>query len=364
MTRAVFTDQANKMRGGMAAMQNEYRNLAAGQITGFAVPQPGPPQVPPQQDTTSVDMLQPSPNAGIAPRLRVEDLKPPPAKRQKQMPKSKDDKLTVKKQEEESPVNAAPSPSNKRPPPKKNAAGRRKPSMAGMAGMQSEPIDVDAMDTATTPVAVVNDITVEVASPKPNIVQAIAKPELPVEVQVMRARQQEEAQAREDPIAFLNKTWNRLVPYLGQVDMDVLDNIAADLDVPSSIPFDDSFAELYNQRQHAPVFREPVQPPPLAQGFDYSSYIDLSGLDGPDEMSVVAPTPDLLHNGDPRCEVSPSDDGIAATPKHPLDQKRVGVVSPKRQNSSSESLIFGEDGWLTDVPGGLKLNGQFSMKDW
>lgn len=299
-----------------------------GQMASILRGMKGPPQAP----AVAAPGKQSPSEPVIAPRLRIEDLKPPPAKRQKQNPGS-GSPVRIKTEVEPSPQQT------KRPVPKR----RRKPTNSGMP---LEPIDVDV--ATSTPV----DLTV---SP----VQA-ADTSLPAATDnVLGVKLEQDAQA--DPVTYLANQWKRLEGVLSRRDQSALDNVNADLEMDLPVPFDDSLATFTVRMRAARAARAgvstakmPMAPPAVAEGFDYSAFIDFSALDddGDDESAptVIAATPDLLGPGDPRFEVSPSSEGATGTPRHvapiqPIHHRApIGTVSPVQQHVD----LFGEDGWLTE----------------
>jgi hypothetical protein len=302
-------------------------------------------------------LSKPSVNANtpvIAPRLRIEDLKPPPTKRQKPNPKAKEEKASpaaaspVKiKAEGDVGSRAASPPQTKRPVPKK----KRKPTV------NSEPIDVDA--STSTPVDLTaSPARMEDSAPIPSRpLNLSGSPDNTLGVrlgeQMVQARRQAEFDAQADSITFLTTQWQRLEGALRRHDQMALDNIKADLAIDIGVPFDDALAMNRvpaNITRPAETVHEPIPPKAaVAEGFDYSSFFDFDGLadDNESAPTMIAATPDLLGPGDPRFEVSPSSEGPAGTPRQPPVQHHkapIGTVSPVQEHLD----LFGEDGWLTE----------------
>jgi hypothetical protein len=309
----------------------------------------------------------------IAPRLRIEDLKPPPAKRQKQNPKVKDEKpssasgspVKVKAEGESNGNVTSPPSQTKRPQPKR----RRKPTNAGMP---QEPIDVDAagstpVDLTASPDKVDNGPAPAVPA-RPPILTAAPDNVLGVKLgeQMVQARIKADNDAQSDPVTYLTSQWKRLENVLGRHDQTVLDNVKADLAIDVPVPFDDALGAFTVRMRTAqapfgpssmmphksgPAMPMPIQQPAVPEGFDYSSFIDFSGLEEDEESAptIIAATPDLLGPGDARFEVSPSSEGATGTPRQappPIRHHRapIGTVSPVQQHVD----LFGEDGWLTE----------------
>ena len=334
-------------------------------LRGVLGQQPSAGQGHAQSDAAQVKQSPAANTPVIAARLRIEDLKPPPAKRQKQNPKVKDEKVSpaagspIKiKTDAESTGNAASPPQTKRPVPKR----KRKPTNNGMP---QEPIDVDAAESTpvdlTASPAQMESGTAQVAAPKrDSLLSAPPDNILGVRLgeQMVQARIKADHDAQSDPVAYLASQWKRLESVLSRHDQSVLDAVNADLAIDVPVPFDDSlgtFTVRMRAAQAVPAARPLAAkmasaPPPVTEGFDYSSFIDFSAFEEEDESAptVIAATPDLLGPGDPRFEVSPSSEGATGTPRHvaPVHHHRapIGTVSPVQQHVD----LFGEDGWLTE----------------
>jgi hypothetical protein len=313
----------------------------------------------------SESQVKQSPSANtpvIAPRLRIEDLKPPPAKRQKQNPKVKEEKAVSPakvKAESDSNSRAASPPQPKRPASK----NRKKPTGAG--GGASEPIDVDATSSTLVDLTTNSPSKMEEPTPAPgrDIRQNNGSDNIlgiQLGEQMVKARQQADTNAQADAVMYLSNQWKRLEGVLKRHDQSVLDNIRADLAIDIDVPFDDSLTTYKVQVRNSQAVQNGSQTawngiatiapaPTLPEGFDYSSFIDFTGLEDDNDSAptVIAATPDLLGPGDPRFEVSPSSEGPAGTPRQPLmhhHKAPIGTVSPVQENLD----LFGEDGWLTE----------------
>lgn len=301
----------------------------------------------------------------LAPRLRVEDLKPPPAKRQKQStasPKSPSVPAAPEK----------PKTQTKRPQPKQR---KKKEAPANVSvPPPSEPIDVDAIPTPAVEItASPANITVA-GSPKDVKSKSAADASGAAEqappdnrlglnvaaAQMMQAKLEEEKEAKADPVKFLNDSWKRLEAVLAGRERDAVERVFADLQTETDIVFEDGLSSLVARTGMSTEAVSNINPSILPaavvneppESFDYSSFIDLSALDvcaEQGDQATIDATPDLLSSSDPRFEVSPSSEGLAGTPRVTprVQTAPIKPMSPPPPRTKSID-VFGEDGWLGD----------------
>lgn len=310
-------------------------------------------------DALAATTNTPSPGTDVlAPRLRVEDLKPPPAKRQRTM--SKDSVASP-------PVTAAPVAKVKAgnnghetlSPLSKSVTVAESPSRMSIP----QPIP-----EKKTPKKKVNkkkaakdqvDQKPVIAAEKPKEVVDQNALGIRLGEQAMQARLDQELQGQKDPLAFMASAWDKLQAVLsanGQAQADVLTSIATDLN-----PLNTSYHGLGVQAI-------PPQPQPVEAPFDYSSFIDESALDFMDDLaeqpttnlqatstptvpsylsgSLISQTPDLVGGGPSTVDPSPPSD-FATSPASPTT-KMDPTYSPVDAKNEFD-LFNDENGWLGEL---------------
>jgi hypothetical protein len=328
---------------------------------------------PATQSAEKVQANPPGANVGetngvIPPRLRVEDLKPPPNKRQKQ---NKDERsspagttargLSVGTDGNPPtptlPQNAnVPSPTTKKLPRPKPT--RRKPSMATSskpevtAKVEKLPPPANASPSGPPPEASLTlpQFTGLADISAPNNSLGISFRQMGVAA--VAAHRKEEEDGRIDPLSFLEASMLKLENVMrnsGQAFTGL------ERDLSLSFAPDGRDTRFDPSRQTLPQLQR--RPNEQETTFDYSSFIDESafgfGDDTEDssnksgEMQAPAETPDLLTN--PLGLVDPSPSSVVAITPHGVQLHTVeydSVYSPKPANVE---YPLGEDGWLDNL---------------
>jgi hypothetical protein len=305
-------------------------------------------------------------NGVIAPRLRVEDLKPPPAKRQKQ---SKDDKSSPASHtfrglsvgtdgNPPTPTipqsSSVPSPTTKKLPRPKPT--RRKPSVATAPKPELTPIVKPAEKLPTAPDAGPST-TPEVSLTLPQFTgladKSLQSNSLGISFRQMgttavNARRKEEDEGRSDPLSFLASSMAKL-----ENAMRSSGQTFATLENDLSLSFAPDRAD--NRFDPSKSNQPQLQKRPHEQEviFDYSSFIDESAFGLGDEedsknkfrdLQIPAKTPDLVAN--PPGQIDPSPSSVVALTPHGIQTTSSGfedVYSPKLQANISS------DGWLDSL---------------
>jgi hypothetical protein len=394
--------QGQKVNQELGYMHNEFKVPQQAQAQanasnpGSVQPVQGsllPPLTEPQLQAETQVKQSPSETAPVIhPRLRIEDLKPPPAKRAKTSHKVKDEaspaatsELTVEDKGKPDQGGVV----GKRPVPKKR---RKTNPIAGSPSDGAEPGQSGA-DKVLDVAGVVQPVTVPATSNGKPLINGLTQPDglnenvlgIKFSRDMMRSRRAaEEEQIKLDPVGYLTSSWDKLKGLIEQQNgREALDRVKEDLDLGHMegwIPFDDGLNDMLK------TYQEPMKPvedsrlaiplleerPLSAAGnteFDYSCYIDISALetdDVPEETGdpialggEIVFTPDLLAPSDPRFEVSPASEGVTDTPQQALGSAqraslndKAGIEREEARGSLSPIYgridVFGEDGWLTE----------------
>ncbi|KAJ9108954.1 hypothetical protein QFC21_000276 [Naganishia friedmannii] len=337
---------------------------------GVAQPPGASGQNPPPIQRANSTALSAAPtaeaNGVIAPRLRVEDLKPPPAKRQRQ---SKDDKSSPASNTfrglsvgtDGNPptptipqTSSVPSPTTKKLPRPKPT--RRKPSVATTTKTEMTPI-IKPVEKLPTAPDVGLSTTPEVSLTLPQFTgladKSLQSNSLGISFRQMgtaavNARRKEEDEGRSDPLSFLACSMAKLENAMrssGQtfatLENDLSLSYAPDRDDSRFDPSKSNQPQL----QKRPHDQEVI--------FDYSSFIDESAFSLGDEedsknkfrdLQIPAKTPDLVSN--PPGQIDPSPTSVVALTPHGITVTSSGfedVYSPKLQANISG------DGWLDSL---------------
>lgn len=304
-------------------------------------------------------------NGVIPPRLRVEDLKPPPSKRQKQNDRSSPAGTTARGMSVGTDGNpptptlpqtsTEPSPTTKKLPRPKPM--RRKPSMAAASKPDITP-KVEKLPVPTN---------VDVTDPSPKagltLPQFTGLADISAQnnslgisfrqmgVAAVAAHKKEEQDGRVDPLSFLEASMSKL-----QNVMRSSGQTFAGLERDLSLSFTpDVHESRYDpSRQTQPQLQR--RPNEQETTFDYSSFIDETAFgfgddaehtpDKAGDLQVPTETPDLLMN--PLGLVDPSPASVVAITPHGAhtNTEYDSVYSPKQANVE---YPYGEDGWLDNM---------------
>lgn len=335
------------------------------------------PTTNPTPATQSTERLQPNPpvsgagaetNGVIPPRLRVEDLKPPPNKRQKQ---TKDDRsspagTTARGMSVGTDGNPptptlpqtanVPSPTTRklpRPKPtrrKPSVAAAQKPDMNMKVEKLPPPANARSAEPPQEPSLTLPQFTGLADLSAQNNSLGISFRQMGVAA--VAAHRKEEEDGRIDPLSFLEASMSKLENVMRNSGQ-AFTNLERDLSLSfapdgQDIRFDAS-RQMQPQLQRRPNEQETI--------FDYSSFIDESAFGfgddigesphKPGEMQVPAETPDLLIN--PLGLVDPSPSSVVAITPHGAQtnsNEYDNVYSPKPSNVE---YPLGEDGWLDNM---------------
>lgn len=310
-----------------------------------------------------------APGTNIPPRLRVEDLKPPPGKRQKS--NNKDDRSSPAATNARgmsvgtdgnppTPTvaqNAAmPSPTTKKLPRPKPT--RRKPSMASslkpdmtpkvekLPVISSGPEDAPPAEaTLTLPQFTgLADI-----SPQNNSLGISFRQ---MGHAAVSAHRKEEEDGRADPLSFLEASMAKLEDVM-RSSGQTFTGLERDLSLPITPALQDT--RFDSSRQTRPQLQQ--RPREQDSAFDYSSFIDESAFGLVDDdvdsasklkyLQVPAETPELVSNAAGVIDPSPTS-VIAITPHggQSSNLEEESVYSPKQGNVE---YPLGEDGWLDNL---------------
>lgn len=327
--------------------------------------------------TQSTEKLQPNPpvsgvgvetNGVIPPRLRVEDLKPPPDKRQKQ---TKDDRsspaaTTARGMSVGTDGNPptptllqtanVPSPTTKklpRPKPtrrKPSLVAAQKPDMNPKVEKLPPPANASPADPPQEASLTLPQFTGLADLSAQNNSLGISFRQMGVAA--VAAHRKEEEDGRIDPLSFLEASMSKLENVMrnsGQAFTSL------ERDLSLSFAPDGQDTRFDPSRQMQPQLQR--RPNEQETTFDYSSFIDESAFGFGDdteesphkigEMQVPAETPDLLAN--PLGLVDPSPSSVVAITPHGVqtnNNEYDNVYSPKPANVE---YPLGEDGWLDNM---------------
>lgn len=309
-------------------------------------------------------------NGAIPPRLRVEDLKPPPGKRQKS--NNKDDRsspaattargMSVGTDGNNPPTpivaqNAAmPSPTTKKLPRPKPQ--RRKPSMASASKPDMTP-KVEKLPVISSGVADAPSTEASLTLPQFTGLADISPQNNSLGISfrqmgsaAVSAHRKEEEDGRIDPLSFLEASMAKLEDVM-RTSGQTFTGLERDLSMPITPALHDT--RFDPSKQTRPQLQQ--RPREQAPAFDYSSFIDESAFGlGDDELEsadkaknlqVPAETPELVTVAPGIIDPSPTS-VIAITPHgaQSSNMEEESVYSPKQGNIE---YPLGEDGWLENL---------------
>ncbi|BGP26742.1 ARID/BRIGHT DNA-binding domain containing protein [Rhodotorula toruloides] len=349
-------------------MRQHATSKAAGPNSSGAQQQQAPassPPIKPEQFSTAAQ------KSGI----RVEDLKPPPAKHRRTASANAGSPSGLSSPQTPQTNAASPPQAGATPAAAPKKRGRsKKDAAAAVAG--SSPAAAPAGSPAATLAALRSDLIKDSPSPRGIVVPAPPPPVVEESPSLKRKREEEEIER--DPDAYIEKTLKILgsaVPsfdsfHLPGISNGVAPGLALSVDPaiplvvhdPSASPL--SFAVLSSSNNMLPT-SNPLRESSFivnAEPFDFDLYIDSSAAGFDDDID--APTPDLIGGAGAVSAATPATpaDAIAATPQYvpaslaKSPKKQVSGSSPSSSSSGppaptddafyTANGVFDDDLWL------------------